>query len=277
VIARQAQQLVRTQVLEVVLGEPINFNGGQPNKRTEVEQISCREGVFFENPTFDQNRLVSLDRLQATELNVHRPSGQLTATGPGWVKTVRIDSGKGKLGPPGQKPIAQVALQNPKAEQLIYVGVEYQASLSGNLSRREMVFESAVRTIYGPVQHWEGSLNPDKTQEWHQDGLLMTSDRLSITQLPGATPDLRTYEMEATGNTVVEGALYTARASRITYAQAKELLVIEGNGRSDAELSYQPKLGSTPSKVNARKIMFWPTANRVEVDDARMFDLNNLK
>ncbi|MBL8830524.1 MAG: hypothetical protein JNM18_26355 [Planctomycetaceae bacterium] len=278
VIARQAQQLVRTQVLEVVLTEPVSFNGDRPAaKRIEVEQLSCRQGVFFENPTFDRNRLVSLDRMQAAELNVHRLSGQLTALGPGWVKTVRLDTGKGKLSVPGQKPIAPVALQNVKTEQLMYVGVEYQGSLSGNLTRREMVFESAVRTIYGPVQHWEGSLNPDKPQEWHQDGLLMTSDRLAITQLPGATPELRTYEMEATGNTVVEGALYTARANRITYAQAKELLVIEGNGRSDAELSYQPKPSSSPSKVNARKIMFWPSANRVEVDDARLFDLNNLK
>lgn len=277
VIARQAQQLVRTQLLEVTLTEPINFNGGQPAGKIDVEQISCREGVFFENPSFDLNRLVSLDRMQTAELNLHRPTGQLTALGPGWVKTVRLDTGKARLPGANNNPAADVPPPGGAAASLVFVGVEFQGQLSGNMARRELVFESAVRTIYGPVQHWEGSLNPDRPAEWTQDGLLMTSDRLAIVQLPGATPEQRTYEMEATGNTVVEGALYTARAARITYAQAKELLVIEGNGRSDAELMHQPRPGAASSKVNARKIMFWPNANRVEVDDARMLDLNGLK
>jgi len=278
VVARQQQQLVKTNLLEVTFSAPINLNGANNGGvRPDVEQITCKQGVFLENPTFDLNRLVSLDRVQATELNLHRPSGQMTALGPGWVKSVRLNTGKPII--PGAPPVpqTQAAQPAPGSDQLTFIGVDFQGTLSGNMGHHEMVFETAVRTMYGPVQHWEGTLNPDKQQEWSPQAMLMTSDRLSIVQTPGATPEARNYEMEATGATVVEGATYTARAQRITYSQAKALLVIEGSGRTDADLSYQAKPGGAMSKVNARKIMYWPDMQRVEVDDARFLDLNNLR
>ena len=49
----------------------------------------------------------------------------------------------------------------------------------------------------------------------------------------------RAVELEALGNAVVENITFTARGNRITYAEAKDLLILEGNGRSDAELLQQ--------------------------------------
>jgi hypothetical protein len=102
---------------------------------------------------------------------------------------------------------------------------------------------------------------------------MMTSDRLAVAEVPSIAIDEHTYELEATGNTLVENTAYTARAARLTYAQAKDLLVLEGDGRTDARLFRQQRLGAKPEEAAARKILFWPSTNRVSVDSARFLDL----
>ncbi len=79
-------------------------------------------------------------------------------------------------------------------------------------------------------------------------------------------------ELEALGSTLVEGSGFTARAHRLTFAEKKSLLVLEGDGHSDAQLFRQPVPGGPTSQATARQIKFWQSTNRVEIDDARFFD-----
>ena len=82
-------------------------------------------------------------------------------------------------------------------------------------------------------------MNFDKVQDLDPDDELMNCDQLTlrqgaIVQQPGQ-PDRRPMEMESVGNVSVEGATFRALANRMTYAEAKDLLVLEGDGRNDAE------------------------------------------
>jgi len=67
--------------------------------------------------------------------------------------------------------------------------------------------------------------------------------------------------------------LYTARAQRIAYAQAKDLLVLEGDGRTDAELFYQPQPAAQPSRQAARRIILFPRSGKGWVEGARSLEL----
>ena len=90
-----------------------------------------------------------------------------------------------------------------------------------------------------------------------------------------ATPTKRgTIELEAQGNTVVEGVDFTARAIRMTYSQAKDLLILEGDGRTDAELFRQEQVGGKTSKAVAQKILYQPKTKQLRVEDARSFELS---
>jgi hypothetical protein len=71
---------------------------------------------------------------------------------------------------------------------------------------------------------------------------------------------------------VVEGKTFTARGHRVTYSEAKDLLVLEGDGRTDAQLFQQARPGASTSQTAARKIMFWPKTRRVQIDDIRFID-----
>jgi hypothetical protein len=103
----------------------------------------------------------------------------------------------------------------------------------------------------------------------------MHCDRLTVTEIRGPLGSSR--ELEAAGNTVVEGTLengsFTARAVRMTYDEAKDLLVFEGDGWTDAELFRQQQIGGQPDKVAARKILYWPKIDRRKVIQARSFQL----
>jgi hypothetical protein len=62
----------------------------------------------------------------------------------------------------------------------------------------------------------------------------------------------------------------------MTYCQAKDLMILEGDGRTDAELYRWEHLGSTPTYFAMRKIFFWPRSNRFKVDGARSLNLNQM-
>ena len=85
--------------------------------------------------------------------------------------------------------------------------------------------------------------------------------------------DRRSIELEAAGNAIVEGATkdgrFTARAIRMTYAEAKGLLVLEGDGRSDATLYRQQRLGAAPGEVSAQRILYWPETRQLKLEGAR--------
>ena len=76
---------------------------------------------------------------------------------------------------------------------------------------------------------------------------------------------------------LVEGESFTARSTRLTWSEAKDLLVFEGDGRSDARLFRQTRPGAPPSSASAGKILYWRALERVEVEDARYLDLDQLR
>ncbi len=171
-------------------------------------------------------------------------------------------------------------------EQLNYLNVQFQGALSGNLNQHEITFHDRVRSVYGPVLSWEDELNPDNVDDLGPGGVLLTCDQMTVRQpdAPAAPPTppnqppqtRRPIELEAIGNTKVEGDTFNAHAHRLTYTEAKDLLVLEGDGRNDAQLYRQERPGAPESKAIARQILFWRSQNRVSVNDARFFDLNQL-
>ena len=79
-------------------------------------------------------------------------------------------------------------------------------------------------------------------------------------------------ELQALGNAMVEGKTFTARAHRIAYAQSKDLLVMEGDGRTDAELYRQAAVGGQTGRASARKILYWPGTGQMQIDTFNSLD-----
>jgi len=86
----------------------------------------------------------------------------------------------------------------------------------------------------------------------------------------------RAIELSAGGNVLVEGSGFTARSARLSYSELKDLLVFEGDGRTDAQLYRQERVGGPTSTASAGKILYWRRHNRVDVQDARYLDFDQL-
>lgn len=273
------QQWARADGIDVTLTKRVNFAETKGNMKPEVQQIAFEGNFALENRSLDpQGKLASIEKMQAESVRIDQQTGLMEADGPGWLSTVRLGGSTDALSARGFGGGATMPKPTTTGEpQFTYLFVEFQWRVLGNLYQRQVEFHRNVRTIYGPVDGWQGTLSVDTPPEQlSEQSVILECQKLELRQMPGSFPDTTMMEMDATGDTVVEGRGFTARASRIGYQDEKQLLVLEGDGRQDAELTRQPRPGGPQSNLKARKIMYWKFDNRVEVDDARMLDLNQL-
>lgn len=288
VVARGEHQRVETELLQVTLQQPINFSNmqtgpGQPRQRgqAEVEQITCSGGIYLESREFDARGQSAQNQMQAVDLAINQITGAIEAHGPGIVTSVRRGAvtnmlARGNVA--GETATQQAVLdqQDKSNSRLTYLNVQFEKGITGNLHKRELIFTDQVKTTYGPVATWDQQVSVDDPDGLGPTGVILNCDQLTVREMSVsriAGGERGPMELEALSNTLVEGSTFTARAHRLTYAEEKDLLVLEGDGRTDAQLFRQPRPGAATTKAAARKIMYWRNTNRVEVDDARYFDL----
>ena len=285
VVTTSGGTTVRAGSLDVVFNRPIEFSAGQPQPaaRPDVARIACGSGVRIESESAAQDGGKSVEQLFVRDLVIDRTTGNVTGTGPGRLASTRFGQPPGMSLPTGpQTPGAAPAPMAPdaaaaKPDELTYLGVDFQRGMRGNINRRVMEFHQRVEAIWGPVAKWGDTLDPRAAAGLPPRVVTISSDVLGVGQAPPAPGQKRSsIEMAAGGNVLVEGESFTARSARLTWSEAKDLLVFEGDGRSDAQLYRQAKVGAATSSASAGKILYWRAINRVDVDDARYLDLDQL-
>ncbi|HWA99653.1 MAG TPA: hypothetical protein VG713_14220 [Pirellulales bacterium] len=285
VFARQTPHELHTELLEAVFSRKVDFASDASRKpdaadgagedRPEIERIECRGGVAIDSQTVENGRQVSIDHVRLDEMTLYQTTGELQGAGPGTVTSVRtgsaIDSTQA-----GNTADPNATTDQGKPAELTFINIDFQRSMKGNLRRHDVRFEGHVRTMYGPVKTWDERLDPDRPKSWPMKAMLLSCDRMTIAQLPAVAKDKANYELIAESNTMVEGSEFNARAARMTYAQGKDLLVLQGDGRTGARLYRQQRPGAGPSHAEAQRILYWPSTNRAEVDGAMLLDFSQL-
>lgn len=303
VLAQTMGQQLRTAVLEVLFSERIDFRkvGSKSRPQTDVEQIACRGGVFMEGRTYEKvspqvaaARAAPLHRVstqvgagtvpllqesweqfQVVGLTINRRTGDLFAQGPGQITTIRpkqSDPFEPRLGQ--GRPAAGPAADGGK---LSYLHVQFRRMMTGNIDQQVATFHEQVRCVYDEVESWQDRLDvndPDSLGE--KTGVLLTADRLTVAAAPASGRGAGSIELEALENVTAENATFTARANRITYSEAKDWLILEGNGYAPAELTFQEYVNGPHRKFSAEKINFWPKTKDIKIDNGRSLQLNAL-
>jgi hypothetical protein len=301
----------QTDVLEVSLRHRIDFSQPRMEERAEIGRIVCRGGMKMETRSFDLNdpkKLMSVDRMQTGDLMIDETTGAILGQGPGWLTSVRrgspdptqrasapaasgpaavpvshaLPDGTAKPSSARRHKSAQPNGTLSQKSELNYLNVQFDGALSGNLNQHEITFHDRVRSVHGPVLSWEDQLNPDDVDELGPGGVLMTCDQLTVRQTTAkptaSAPDHPPIELEAIGNTSVEGEQFRALAYRLTYSEEKDLLMLEGDGRTDAQLFRQERPGDPLAPTAAKRIFYWGMSgrspNRISVNDFRYLDFN---
>jgi hypothetical protein len=143
------------------------------------------------------------------------------------------------------------------------------------LNQHEITLHDHVRSIYGPVAAWEDQLNAD---DLSPDDVLMNCDLLTVRQMnadpTAADPQHHPIELAAEGNTDIEGDVFTAHAYKMTYTEAKDLLMLEGDGRTFAELYRQDRPGGEPAHTQARQILYCRSKDTISINGPGASDYN---
>ena len=280
VVANAPQRQLQTEMMRVQILPPISFTDSSPQKEPEVEEIQCCGGVKMAQRTFDQNQqITSHDRIELTDLAINFVSGVIKG-GPGWLNSVRMGSDN----PLGASPIAaaQAGPVAPAPSHLCCVHVRFKKSVVGNiggiggvrgiggLARREGVtFTDQVQMAYSPVNNWDAMLATTDPDKLGPQGITVRCDQLSVVQMSLALGNMRSIELDALGNAVVENTEFTARGHRITYSEEKDWLILKGGGRSMAELFWQKEPGAERSELTGQELHYWPKTKRIRVINAQ--------
>jgi hypothetical protein len=284
VVTTSGDTALRAGSLDVVFTKQIDFSATTSDRtarNTDVARIACGNGVRIESESVAVDGAKSVEKLFLRDLLVDRATGEVTGSGPGRLASTRFGASPGIALPgAGGLPGAAGAAQPtpaPRPDELSYLGVDFQRGIRGNINRRQMEFHQRVEAIWGPVGGWNDTLDAHAAGGLPPRAVAITSDVLSVGQA-APLPGLRrgTLELGAAGNVMVEGEAFTARSSRLSYSEAKDLLIFEGDGRSDAQLFRQERIGAPTSSASAGKILYWRGLNQVEVNDARFIDLEQL-
>jgi hypothetical protein len=290
-------QRLATQMLQAQLAERIDFAAPpkQP-QNVKVAALTCQGGMRLDSRTYENGEQTAHDVIIAQDLAIDQTTGAIVAHGPGSIRSHRrgaskmfggagnpnasAQRGDGRIVPGSQ--FAPVADPNSTAatedRRLTFLEAHFQREATGNLNNRQITLGDQIRCVYGPVDDWQQTIVLDVARALPEGVVTLTSDRLTVAQpvIDRTRSGRQPIELAAEGNAFVEGTTFTARADRMTYAEAKDLMILEGTGRADAVLTRQSKVGGPATKAAARKVMYWRSTNTVEVDDAKSLNLSNL-
>ncbi len=261
--------------LDITVSRRISFSSGDSQSaKADLKSLAFANGFFYESHRrATDNDLISIDRLQARNLFFDRLDNQMTAEGPGWATSVHRGNGSLDLGSAKAKaPPAQAK----KKEGLNYGSINFAQGLKGDLEKREVEFHGRIRCVYGPVATWQSTLDPSRAGGLGPKGVKVTCDVLKVAELGQPVEGERKMLLNALSNAVLEGSSFRATAKRMSFDQSKDLFVLAGDIREDARLLRWFQPGGPEHRATARKILYWRTENRIEVDDAKFLDLSHL-
>ncbi|QGJ70979.1 Hypothetical protein PBC10988_26820 [Planctomycetales bacterium 10988] len=263
--ARHQQHALFTDVMEVSIDRFVRFSElgreGASRPQPEVQQVRCLGPFRVEGQTIKQGRLVSEEKMEASDLVMSPQSGGLEAQGPGWIERFQRGSAGAKMFQ--TSPIQQTSNETDRGK-LSYLYVHFQKDLAGNHQQRQMTFHGPVETIYGPTAGWSDRLTPEQLGP---RGVWMRCSELVLRQMGPESE--RWNEMEAAGNVEIEGQDFRADAARLSYTEAKELVILAGDATNNAHIWRAPGQAGLTGDLNARKILYWRQKGELKLEDGQ--------
>jgi hypothetical protein len=278
---------LQTQDLDLALVEPIRFGELAGGVQPALRQIGCHGPTVLSRAEGGVRppgqAPLAAEQLEVVDLQLDWQSGEFEANGPGRAvarrpATSRLagirkdsfpgDEQRGGSAAPEEKGdisagVSQIGPETGAPPAILVL--RFAQSLKGNLWSRRGTVRGHVRAIYLPQWPWSWVPDPDQPGEPPPGAVRITCGTLTAVELaPPGFP--RSWELIAEENVWLEGNGFTGRAPRLSYAQGKDLLVLEGTPRNPAELFRQQAPGEPAISQAATRILLWPSTKRLVVE-----------
>ncbi len=234
------------------------------------------EHVVLERTNLDgQNQPFEKQLMIVRYLSVSTTSGDIRGTGPGgiisWRKATDGDNTtKFKLASQ-ERPE-----KSPKKAAIQYIHANFSERLVANAHQEQMLLVGNVRTLYGDVRHWEQQLDPESPQV-PADAIRITCDQLDVARWQPRGAEGPTTELQALGNVRVVSQQFETTSQRLTYDELTDMLTIEGDERSAANLWQRKSPNSPANLLSAGKIRYRPSDEWTSIDDVKKATFRDLR
>jgi hypothetical protein len=281
VVAKNDEAMLKTPDMQVVFNEPVRFDGSREGTRPQIERLICRQGVDLDHQQKQGSKWLSWDRMKAKDLTYEYSSGDMEAHGPGSITRTWVDDGSSSValpaGPPKKGQAAKPAAPAKPRTRLLYLHATFDDKMTGNQRRETVVLHRRVEAVYGPVLRWQSTIDPNYRERLGQEGFVLNCDQLLVAREGVSRDNQSAMELDGSGNILIVGYDFTARARNVRYSSRKDLLVLSGDGRVPATFYRQQKNGSNPTQFSAGRIQYQPKSQDLKVDDFESLDVKDLQ
>lgn len=248
--------------LEMRLTQPVNV--GQPGATAAtVHSVTLRRNVDIRTAQTDDRKVrISLEEIAVPEMTYELANNRILASGPGWLRSQHFSNGRmGALGPGSPPPPSGLPSVLPPSLQSVHL--KFRDTMEVRLTEKQLSFLGKVEVGMGPAKSWDDLINLDNMRTLQMDQTLLTGDLLrayDVSDISRATPTASladgAWELQVMGSVNFEGkresAHFAGKAHSAKFAQAKNLLLVEGDARLPAELRVTPDASSSLESLNVR-------------------------
>ncbi len=257
-----------SQQMDLQLAAPVNLRAPKQTN-SSLDRIVLSEQIDLRAAQTDmQFDRISLQRIVAPELIYHLRQSQIVVAGPGDVKTWnRVQTSTPYLSRTSQHAPDPLRIQGAH--------LNFRNNMVTFLDRSEVICEGKVELAAGMLNSWDEMIDLNTMQQLRNDEMLIGCDQLKAYDTAKLLPTAGAFvsnqglgesagalsnfwEFQALGNVTFAGKTaageYRGNGYRAVYTQSKDMLLLEGDGRTPANVRVIP-VGQAPvttSVISAR-------------------------
>lgn len=202
----------------------------------------------------ETGQILSRNDVECTRIRFHVPTTEFELQGSGRLRRV-FPQGSGdddfalKFGGDSHSGSLETAGETDRQtgandrDGLMLLDIEFHDRVVGNQLHRYADLLGQILCIYHPMNDWSEKVHTTNLTEVSKRGMYMRCNTLQVVQM---FEPFSSVEIVASGNTSVAGQGYYAKGETFKYNQAKDLIILEGNGStSKAQITMRKSNGQT--------------------------------
>ncbi|MEC9093074.1 MAG: hypothetical protein VX438_10240 [Planctomycetota bacterium] len=228
------------------------------NSKTSIQELALLGKARIKTTTRESiNEVKSTEELYAREINIRTDTGDARAIGPGSLRSIRRNHQTGN-----QDQVALIPDLASSPSNLSYLQVAFDGQIIGNLKFRQGTINEKVRAVYGPVDHWNASYDPNATSIQGEE-IYINCNQMKFSQWQPVRSDKPLVEISAVGNTEIEGKKFRALATQLSYTEENEILQLEGLDRNDAKIWFRKNENHPWQYGEAKKFRYQRSSSEI--------------
>ena len=175
------------------------------------------------------------------------------------------------------------SVRNSAKQEIQGAHLNFRESMVAYMDRSEIVFEGKVELAAGPLPSWDHMIDINTMQRLNTNEMMLNCDLLKAYDTSGlglrsstasSAPSTANWEFQSLGNVRFAGKSdegdYSGSGYRVTYSQPKDLLVLEGDGRTPAHVRKEPLPNSREQPVDLDVISAAINVKTMKMQDVRI-------